>query len=166
MIQMGGCNKPKDDLTLTYFSTSLFLLRIFMVLLSSPRNVKPYLQVETNGHGSRKMSQRLIRVRLSAWRSSSQRLDDLPHGPFHQCDLIWWGSYKASLFLLWLGYVSICNDAVHLVNVILVALTLLCGLLHLDRVAETERTQKQLLPLLNKGLENQAITNHRLTNCK
>lgn len=33
---------------LAYFSTSLFLFRIFMVLLSRPRKVKPYLQVETN----------------------------------------------------------------------------------------------------------------------
>lgn len=34
----------------TYFSTSLFLLRIFMVLLSRPRNVKPYLQEKTSYH--------------------------------------------------------------------------------------------------------------------
>lgn len=37
---------------LTYFSMSFFLLRIFMVLLSSPRNVKPYLQLEINHHRS------------------------------------------------------------------------------------------------------------------
>lgn len=44
-------------------------------------------------------------------------------------------------------------------DLIVVAFPLLRRLLHLDRVAEAERTQEQLLPLLKEGLEKEAFTN-------
>lgn len=156
---------------LTYFSTSLFLLRIFMVLLSRPRKVKPYLQVDTYHHrGNVYVAVKCVivfkymnishskRVQLLSWQ------DVLPHGPFHQCNLIRWGGYKASMFLLWMGHISIWNDVIHLINLSLLDLPLLCWLLHLDRVAETQRTQEQILPFLKDGLDNQVLTKNKLSN--
>lgn len=81
----------------------------------------------------------------------------VPHGPFHQSNLIRWGGYKASLFLLRMDQISIWNYAVHLINLILLDLALLCWLLHLDRVAETQRTQEQVLLFLKDRLENQVL---------
>lgn len=146
-----------------------------MVLLSRPRKVKPYLQAHTNPQGkcfgsskTSHCSTCVLQVHehqsLKVSPTPTVRGRVLPHGPFHQSNLIRWGGDKASLLLLWMSYISIWNYAIHLINLILLNLTLLCWLLHLDCVAETQRTQEQLLPFLKDRLGNQVWTNNRLSN--
>ncbi len=118
---------------MTYSSISFSLFLIFMLLLSRPRKVKPYLN---------RREVMPVSASMGYYQTKKENISIiLLHGSFDQCDLIRRWCDEAS-FLLRLGQHPF--DPINLVRKYFFR----SSLLHLHRVTQTQGPQEQLLFLL------------------